>query len=392
MNALLGRTACPYCYHRIDGRRLSYQCTGRGSPGKKGCTPRNDPERQRETGFGQPALPVFPVKGKGPFSPAKADCPDCGATSGIRACPCCHTPVSANFGAAAGPLIAMVGATGTGKTVYLTVLAHELMNGMRRRFDADVRRVGGSSAAVNQVFAEQALFSQTAQARGGRQEPVVFEWRQPRRGLALGGPRFRTTYLSFYDTAGEDLAQQNTTHDLTYLGAAEALILLLDPFMIRRARDQISLPDSAIRSKESTLDVVNRVTEALRASHGLRSRNVKIPVAVAFAKIDAFFDVLGHDHPLLRKPPAGPAYDETAGQATHEHVRALLHEWDADDIDAHLRYNYQDFRYFAVSALGAQPDYDGSAVDPRGVQPFRVDEPLTWLLSRFGVVPTVANR
>ncbi|MBE1491922.1 hypothetical protein [Plantactinospora soyae] len=392
MTPLLGQTACPYCYHQIPGRKLAYQCTGRGSPGRDGCPKTVDEKRRRETGFNQPSRPVFTADKAGLYAPPRAKCPTCRAESGIRACPCCHTPLSANFGASAGPLIAMVGATGTGKTVYLTVLAHELMNGLRRRFDADVRRVGGSSSEVEQVFGEQTLFGQTAQAKGGWREPVVFEWRQQRRGLGIG-PRFRTTYLSFYDTAGEDLTEQDTTHDLTYLGAAEALILLLDPFMIRKARDQIRLPKSALRSQESTLNVVNRVTETLRASHGLKPRqNVKIPVAVAFAKIDAFFDVLGRDHALLRKPPVTAGYDELAGQATHEQIRALLREWDADDIDAHLRHNYENFRYFAVSALGAQPDYDDAVVDPRGVQPFRVDEPLVWLLSRFGVVPRLVNR
>jgi hypothetical protein len=49
--------------------------------------------------------------------------------------------------------------------------------------------------------------------------------------------------------------------------------------------------------------------------------------------------------------------------------------------------NYSAFRYFAVSALGAEPDYRRATVDEAGVQPFRVEEPLLWLLSRFDVVP-----
>ncbi|GAA4719998.1 zinc ribbon domain-containing protein [Phytohabitans rumicis] len=384
MNPLARRVSCPYCYHRIDGRRLWYQCTGRGSPGKAGCTPVPDPERERETGVFEPSRPAFAPPGRGPFSPAKASCATCGSETGIRVCPCCHTPLSTNFGGSASPLIAMVGAKGTGKTVYLHVLAHELLNGTRRRFDADVRASSGSAKIdVSSVMNDRALFAQTAQAIGGRRDPFVFEWRRPRRVTG-----YETTYLSFYDTAGEDLTNIGTTHDLAYLGAADALILLLDPFMIPHARDQISLPDTAVGTKESTVDVVNRVTETLRAAHGIRSsRNIKLPIAVAFAKIDAFFDLLGPDHPLVRQPAHPSAqYDDVAGQATHEHVRALLHSWEADDIDAHLRYNYANFRYFAVSSLGAAPDYDARAVHVNGVQPFRVDEPLVWLLSQFGVV------
>ena len=393
----MSRLACPYCYSRIDGGRLWYQCTGRGSPGRPGCAAERDEARATLTGFQEFVRPSFAPPARLSFGPAKADCPRCGASSGIRACPKCHTPLSSNFGAAASPLIAMVGAKGTGKTVYLTVLAHELLNGLRRRFDADVRVTGVDREAlisgfVGEVFADQRLMVQTRQSTNGRQAPTVFEWRQKHRVAGLLD-RYRTTFLSFYDTAGEDLNSDDATQDLTYLNAADALILLLDPFMIPQARDRIRLPKEANRSDQPAIQVLNRVTEKLRREHDVKSsRRIRIPVAVAFAKIDAFFDVLGADHPLLRAPaPSGP-YDETAGEQTHEHVKALLHGWGADDIDTHLAYNYANYRYFPVSALGAPPDYASGTVDPRGVQPFRVGEPLLWLLSRFDVVPRQRQR
>jgi hypothetical protein len=360
----MSRLACPYCYQRIDGSRLWYQCTGRGSPGRKGCTPAKDEARANLTGFREPVRPSFPPTSKVSFGPSKANCPTCGAESGIRACPKCHTPLSSNFGPSESPLIAMVGAKGTGKTVFLTVLAHELLNGLRRRFGADVRMTGVDRQAliggfVGEVFSGQQLMPQTAATVDGRQAPTVFEWRQQHR-VANMLNRFRTTFLSFYDTAGEDLNSSDKTHDLTYLGAA---------------------------------DVLNRVTEKLRVQHSIKSsKRIKIPVAVAFAKIDAFFDVLGPDHPLLRVPAQSGPYDETAGQDTHEQVKALLHQWGADDIDTHLEYNYANFRYFAVSALGSPPDYASSTIDARGVHPFRVAEPLLWLLSQFNVVPRQRQR
>jgi hypothetical protein len=291
----------------------------------------------------------------------------------------------------------MVGAKGTGKSVYLTVLAHELVNGLRRRFGADVRMTGAVKEPIRDyvgtVFADQALIQQTAQAVGGRMPPTVFEWRRELTGPAKVLTRYRTTFLSFYDTAGEDLNADETTQDLTYLNAADALILLLDPFMIPAARNQIRLPKEAIRSDQPAMQVLNRVTEKLRREHDVRSsRTIKIPVAVAFAKIDAFFDVLGPDHPLLQEPPAAGPYDDTRGEATHEQVQALLHEWGADDIDTHLHHNYANYRYFPVSALGAPPDYSSGHVDRNGVHPFRVNEPLLWLLSQFDVIPRQRQR
>jgi hypothetical protein len=58
--------------------------------------------------------------------------------------------------------------------------------------------------------------------------------------------------------------------------------------------------------------------------------------------------------------------------------------------------NYTNFRYFAVSSLGAEPDYEAdrqaAPVSESGVRPFRVDEPLVWLLSQFHVVPSRADQ
>jgi len=387
--------ACPYCYVRINLRAPWFRCTGRKPPGKVACQRQYDEAQERELGRREMVLPSFPAQGRG-FRPVnEATCPDCGMVSGIKVCPNCHNRLPATFGEGSSPLIAMAGAKNTGKTVYLRVLANQLRNGMGRRFDADVRLAGdiqfrsegegglGFGAASAELFPNRGLYAQTAQAVAGRREPMVFAWRQRRR---LTG--FDTTFLSFFDTAGEDLTDQDTVDNLGYLGAADALILLLDPFMIPQARDQISLPAEALNTGTSTLDVVNRVTENLRTSHRLGGKkNIPIPVAVAFAKIDAFFDVLGQDHPLVRRPEPGPFYDDQAGRSTHEQVRALLHDWGADDIDTHLNHNYKNFRYFAVSALGAEPDYRANLIDERGVQPFRVDEPLLWLLSQFNVVP-----
>ena len=133
--------------------------------------------------------------------------------------------------------------------------------------------------------------------------------------------------------------------------------------------------------------MLTRITELLRTSHVVSaSRKISIPIAVVFSKIDAFYRMLGDGHPLLRQPDTGPFYDEANGRDTDEHLRALLTDLDADDIDAHLRSHYKEFRYFAVSSLGAEPDYDRKTIDPGGVRPFRVDEPLLWLLGLFKII------
>lgn len=395
---LKSEAACPYCYHRIDLTELRFQCTGRPAPGRGRCARVVDEDRKRLTGFSGASWPSFPPpESKSPLPPRLAPCPDCRGPSGIRVCQVCRTPLPANFADSRSPLIGMVGGKDAGKTVYMTVLAHELRHNIRRRFAADIRfagdQQGGSGSASDwlqdyeqSLFGKNTLFESTAGARDGVKVPLVLQWRQPGRGL-LSREVYRTSTLSFYDAAGEDMTNQEFVNAQAYLKSANGLIVLLDPFKLPGTHDRIAVPDSSRRDAERPQDVLARITELLRTSHGVKgSRNIPIPIAVVFSKIDAFYSMLGDGHPLLRQPDTGPFYDEANGRDTDEHLRALLTELDADDLDVHLRSNYKKFRYFAVSSLGAEPDYDRRIVDRGGVRPFRVDEPLLWLLGLFKII------
>ena len=189
---------CPYCYHRIDDSALAFQCTGVGAPGVEGCRRAPDPERARHTGFVGDVHPTF-VPTRSLRSTTQAECPHCHGRTGVRACPVCHTPLPTTFVGSRSPLVGMVGGKGAGKTVYLTVLNHQLRTVVRRRFDADVRLVGdrqGGETSTEEylaryqraLFEDGELFESTPAARESRKEPLVVEWRSPRRGL-LDGPR-----------------------------------------------------------------------------------------------------------------------------------------------------------------------------------------------------------
>lgn len=392
----MSTVACPYCYRSVDQSRLRFQCTGFSAPGRPSCAKVVDEDRQRFTGYAQPAFPTFALEARRLIVPRRAPCPRCGDLTGVRACPACHTPLPAGFAESRIPLIGMVGGKGAGKSVYLTVLNHELRHNVRRRFAADLRLAGDQQGGAESaqawldgferaLFTEKTLLRTTEAAINGRRLPVVLEWRRPRR--VLGRETFPTTVLSFYDAAGEDLTTQERVHTQSYLGVADGLILLLDPWQLPGAQTHLDVPASMMRESEAPLDVLNRITNLRRAASGTSiRRRISVPLAVVFAKFDALFPLLGEGHPLRTMPSAGAYYDEQAGNDAHEHVRSLLYKFEADDIDTHLRLNYKRFRYFAVSALGAAPDYAGGRVNSHGVFPFRVDEPLLWLLSLLRVI------
>lgn len=385
--------ACPFCFTRVDTSRLAYQCTNRGM---KSCSQSTDPQRIDMTGSNALSYPTFeavPERGK------DAACPECGGPARRRACPTCHTAVPADFVDSDSPMIAIIGSKGSGKTVLMTTLGKRLRENVSQRFRASVRIAADDPDAFermdayiaereNPLFKEGRLPMQTQQAENEKRRPVMLLWQGHRKRL-FGGTAPYSAILSFVDTAGEDLNSMESAFTLRYLTVSDGLIVALDPFALAGARDTIRLPSAAVQSA-SPMDVLGRVTDILRTELGIkRGKKIKLPLAVVFTKIDAFFPTLDTSNPILATPSTQAAYDEKDGQSVHEHMRSLLHSWGAGEIDTHLGLNYGNFRFFGVSALGAEPDYATSQIAAGGVRPHRVEDPMLWLLAKEGAVESV---
>ena len=389
-------TVCPFCFQRIDSSRLWFQCLGRGNTE---CKKSVDEARKKLTKSMRETYPTFPPPEK-VTGPGK--CPECGGKTNLRACPECHTALPSDFEDSKSPMVGLVGSKGSGKTVLMTVLVKQLKDVVGKRYDAAIRLAtdnpdGHQGLSDYQAKRESPLYKDrqlpppTDQMGVGTREhaaPLLLRWQQET--SRLGRSAVRSTLLSFVDTAGEDLNDMSTAFTLQYLSVCDSLIVVLDPFALPGARSRLNLPDAAIRADDDApLDVLNNITEMLKVEHNVKKRRkISIPVAVVFTKIDAFFPALDRGNPLMTATPAIPAYSNADGLAVHEHMLALLHEWNAQDIDTLMRLNYADFRYFGVSALGAEPDYESSTVAAGGVRPHRVEDPVLWLLSKSGTVRT----
>jgi hypothetical protein len=381
------QVTCPFCYRRVNWLRLPFVCCGRNAPGYEPCRQSVDPIRKRETLSEELMYPVFPPPVRWLPSPRRARCPDCRGRTGQHACPDCHTPLPSDFGGGS-PVIGLIGATNSGKTVYLTVVANHLQTVLRDRFRADVSLFGDNARnwvneSVHAILDLGTLPAFTQQPTG-RSEPLVFQWRKRSDGRFNN---YRSSYLSFLDTAGESLGTQRGVMDLTFLTGVDAFIVMLDPFTLPDAAERLGLPKPAPRAAADALRVLTQVTDVLRNAEGVprRGRSTK-PMAVAFAKIDAFQAYLGDDHPIFAAESHHPCHDEAASRAVHDAVRELLRNWGARDIDDHMEANYVNYRYFALSSLGRPPDYARFRVAQGGVRPMRVADPLVWLLSRYKLV------
>lgn len=391
------RVPCPYCYTRISLAKLAYRCSGMKAPGRGTCDPVVDARRQEHFKDGRPRLPVIvDADGNDLLGRSSVECGTCGSTQNFRVCPECHTELPHGFGADSA-LFGLVGVRGSGKTVLLSALHRELEGSVAARFRGSVSTVGQSSLVDNfETWAKAlatggALPKQTDEVGIGmdaKQTPAVYEWREPR--TVAGISRDRSTVLSFYDNAGEDVSTQDAVLSRAYLAASSGMVLLLDPFTfpdnLRRAEERrVQLPER--HTPEGVLDAI---TFLLRAAHGVkRTRKVKQPLAVVITKIDAFFDQIPAEHPLRQPSSTAPMVSRGELQTVHDHVALMIDQWGGGGLLRKLEANYESFRLFGASALGSEPDYAAERASNRGFLPHRVAEPVLWLLSERGVVPAV---
>lgn len=404
---------CPYCFAQLPRQDIAFRCVGRAGRGQ-GCDPVLDEKLAGYTGStaGASLPPVFTAPGRR-REDRRAECPDCGRPTGRRVCPQCHNPLPSAYCEAPGRIVALVGAKNAGKSTYIAVLLHELMNRVGTELDASL--VACDDRTIDRykrdfarpLFDERRLLPTTASAATAPREPLVYlltrtlarrgrssRSRWPRALPLPGQGRERTESLALvlFDTAGEDLRSREIRDlHLRYLEAADAIIFLVDPLALPGARalvrDDVAAggqaPDDDPDSEP--INVIARVTEALRQRQGTPAgERLRVPVAVALTKVDALIPALARQSALHRdRVPLG-ALDLDDRDAVDAQVRGLLHGWEAGQLDVYLRQQYTEYALFGLSALGGVPR--AGRVGTGGVRPHRVEDPLLWLLHRFGML------
>jgi len=379
---------CPYCYHAFAESEIKYRCSGRASVGRKPCPEKPDPVLQKMFGLNEPLPPVFSASGQR----ETASCPTCDQPTRIQVCPVCHSQLPADFRKVQGRIVAMIGPSESGKTAFMTVLIHELRGEAGEILNSTT--IGADYTTLEryaQQF-ERPLYENSEPVRRtvtiGQQsvEPLVFRLtvEQPRRRLPASHHQL---LMSFADSAGEDLASLDKVELMArYVSAADAVIVLVDPLQLPSVREQLGpgamLPN--IRDDhERPAESFDRITKLLQAGQG--QAKIDKPVAIVVSKLDAVHDLLPQIS-LLRQPkPTTPYFDNTASQSMQQELEGLLSRWGAGEITTTAQREYSRFRYFAVSALGATPTAE-NPIPPGGIRPYRVTEPLLWLLSQFGLV------
>jgi len=198
--------------------------------------------------------------------------------------------------------------------------------------------------------------------------------------------QFQSVNLALYETAGENLEDPETAREMVkYLSVAAGVMLLVDPLQIETVRQ--SLPASfrkpALDPNATPCGIINNINSILE-THKVDGV-LSIPVAVVMTKCDELRET-GLIEPNRLWCMEDKRHRDYFHREWHEDMSGMMGEylqhWDLAAYSAAVK-QYPRHAFFGVSATGCASE--GGRF--KFVSPWRVEDPLVWLLTELGVLP-----
>lgn len=392
-------SACPYCFTRLGREEVVYRCTsGR-------CHPAPDPQATALAGYEVATTRMYrqvlseTVK----TLPADLPCGLCGGTCTQEVCPACHRDLPEQWRNRRVFTMALAGARGSGKSVYIAVAVETLI----RYAQARGRFVNAETTGTQEVYASRyykPLYRENKVVEGT--PPIAAGGayqRDPLIWSVVGGPERLSIVMR--DLSGEDVEKlAGVRQDFSFIDRADLVVFLFDPLMLESVRQILAgvIPDvDAHRLGARPGEVLPRIL--------YQTGSGTARLALVISKFDALHQlprVSDSRAAILANPAAHFNQDATMQRtALAPDLAAAQFEADSRFLDAEVRALFDRIneesvtlvadqaaqngriaavRHFAVSAVGESPRHPDELTQ-RGISPFRVLDPILWGLSAKGV-------
>lgn len=387
----MSNIVCPYCFEEFKRSEVMFRC------GNEDCKKEKDEEM---SDFWKVPMNLTPAinNNLGTLArlmnkmPDSAVCPECGHKAYDTICPHCHNKIPKDMVEKKGYIISIIGARSSGKTNYITVLIDQL-----RRNGNKLGNLGilASSVAENRNDCTQVRYQHDfydvlfkngtcpAQTRIDDRKskiPLIYTIHQK---------EVQPTYLVFYDTAGENFNDpKNINKHVKFLDESDAVIFLLDTFSINYVHEKLNIKDDI----ELPYDIIinNIVDHFNQGDKEKRKAHFSKPMAFAFSKIDAILqnaDVFGQTSIPNMSIDQNSPYLSGGGvrmddiDSVSDSIKSALQSWNETNFLNVVDESYKNYKFFGFSALGKSPDKNNQIKD---IQPYRVLDPLVWILDQFG--------
>ena len=335
-------------------------------------------------------------------------CPECKKDVSLMQCPFCGTnlpPAYETFDEYRA--VTLVGPKQVGKTVFLTVLTHEMTQGgihsFVREFSTSVNINTQFMNTLNKNYVN--LYNDKENERKvleytktGDQRPLVLELKNTAHGTSLA--------LVIYDTPGELYGVIDKNDEVNrppisnYLRKSDGILFLIDPLQLPSVRDVISIPESSLPMDNGDLiynnmfkTILTQISACIRVDKSNVTKDNKInkKMAVVLMKFDVLMKapqnnaeaaiIFGPDSipvNVSRDPSDSPADWLSKINYISQDLEDRFINIHVSDLGYSLRAEYMDFKFFPTSALGENPNGLKLSHVP---MPFKIYDPFVWLLS-----------
>ncbi len=391
---------CPYCFQKIRPKSILFRCLNIE------CKFENDPVLAKYTGLNEEVRNiVLRPSAKGKFYrggiPWKTICPECNTETTQAICPLCHNILPPGFGREKAFNIALVGGVAVGKSNYIGVMINELDRRVLPNLGCALRKK--TEDTIRRYFEDfyKPLFEDNLVANPVKKtslqdkdvrNPMFFRIDFPKKRRYLIKTITPGVDINFFDAAGEVLRSVDTTTILArYIGYADALILVIDPLQCKTIRSKLlanGISKSLLPPEEDQYQLFQTIIGFYKQINGIDlSTPLKIPVAVAFSKIDALRSILPTNTAILNTNNHRTGIDLEDIERVDEEIRSYMlseSDWNLKNILTTCNNSLNKFKFFAFSALGDMPNEQNQL--SRGVLGIRVVDPIMWLLSEIGML------
>jgi hypothetical protein len=288
-------------------------------------------------------------------------------------------------------IIGMIGAKFSGKSHYIAALVERLRTQVAGDFQGDL--TPATTETINRYDTEfhQRLFEDRLELAmtPEKSPPLIYDLQLS--GALWGEDRPRSVTLALYDTAGENFDNEDTVRQMVqYLRHAAGIIFLIDPLQSPEVRDRlpstIPLPDFERMAEPAV--VIHRVLTELEQSRIVAQAGpLSTPVAVVLTKCDVLRDTgLIASNRLWSTDERHIGFFDTRA---HDDMTGMMGEYVRHWSPAAYNTVYARFShhaFFGVSATGCASDKQTHRY--KFIAPWRVEDPLLWLLAELGVIPS----
>jgi hypothetical protein len=356
---------CPTCFEVFSPRRMLYSDFSGGEP------------RPARRGW------LDRLLGRPPRPPRNAQ----GQVLARKLCPNRHVmPFTA--GSQASLVIGLIGAKYSGKSHYVAALVQQLEGQTGNDLQAHLLPVTDETPERYRREFYDPLFKNRLELglTVGAPPPLIYDLTFD--GRQWGDRDNRSVTLALYDTAGENFDNRATVQQMVrYLGVASGVMLLVDPLQLRAVREALPV-GLRLPEVEDPGAIIGRVLLELESGRVLHENApLSTPVAVVLTKCDVLRDagLIEPNRLWCTQARHVGRFDRELHDDTSGMMAEYVQRWSPAVYQTVAR-RFAHFAFFGVSATGCASDSNTRRY--KYISPWRVEDPLLWLLAEVGVIPS----